>query len=406
MELRAAATTDTGRVRTGNEDAFLIDARLGVYAVADGMGGHRAGEVASATALEALRAAVAGGARIDDAVERANAAVVDKAGRDPELRGMGTTITVLCTAGGDQLIGQVGDSRAYLLRAEELARLTEDHSLVEELVRDGRITPEQAQVHPQRSIITRALGIDDDVEVDLYRVRLRTGDRLLLCSDGLTSMVREPEIGRVLRREGDPRLAAEALVAAANEAGGEDNVTAVVVDVLDGAGDDDPDAPASEPVRATPTPVPAPEVEAPPAKERRGRRAGRALGRATRIFLVALPILLVFAIAIGAVGWYARKSYYVAFDGARVTVFQGRPGGVLGWGPTIAERSDVERATLTPQEALEVQNQPTFGSEAEALAYVRRLRARVNDRIAPPPAPPPAPPSVTTAAPATTVRPG
>jgi len=395
LQLRAAAATDTGRVRPGNEDAYLVDDRIGLYAVADGMGGHRAGEVASATALEAVRAAFASGVPIDESIARANDAILEKAMREDELRGMGTTITVLATTADQELIGQVGDSRAYLVRNHQLLRLTEDHSLVEELVREGRITPAQAQVHPQRSVITRALGIHETVEVDVFALRLRRGDRIVLCSDGLTSMVRDDTIARVVEREADPDRAATELVAAANAAGGADNITVVVIDVLAGAEPVDDGQPAARRINATPTPVPAPEVPVVAPSPPPRRRAGRAAGRAAKIALVALPILLVLAVGIGAVAWYARASYFVGFDRDTVTVFQGRAGGVLGWNPTVADRSDVARSELTPQELLEVGNEPVFGSKEEAQAYVRRLRARVDDRVNP----------TTTSAPTTTASP-
>ncbi|MGH9012947.1 MAG: Stp1/IreP family PP2C-type Ser/Thr phosphatase, partial [Acidimicrobiia bacterium] len=236
MRLVAAKKTDPGRVREGNEDGYLVDDRMGLFAVADGMGGHQAGEVASATALEALRAAVASGEPIRDAIDRANEAVLERSAGDERLRGMGTTMTAgTLAAGGTLLLGHVGDSRAYLARDGELTQVTEDHSLVEEMVRRGELTPEQAEVHPRRSVITRALGIEPGVEVDLYPVELHEGDRMLLCSDGLTTMIRAEEIAAILRGEPDPQRAANTLVEAANAAGGEDNITVLVIDVT---GDD------------------------------------------------------------------------------------------------------------------------------------------------------------------------
>ena len=162
MKLTPGGSTDKGQVRDGNEDGYVVDRRLQLFAVADGMGGHRAGEVASATALEALRAAVASGTGLGDAITNANTAVHDKAGDDDELSGMGTTLTAVVPDGHGVLVGHVGDSRAYLLRDGELRQLTTDHSLVEELVREGRLTEQEAAVHPQRSIITRALGVEGD----------------------------------------------------------------------------------------------------------------------------------------------------------------------------------------------------------------------------------------------------
>lgn len=233
VRLLVASRTDVGRVRPGNEDALLVtdDARL--VAVADGMGGHRAGEVASATAIAALLAGVERGDPIDDAITAANDAVVTRAASDLDLRGMGTTLTTGLVDGSTLRIGHVGDSRAYLLRDGELRQLTTDHSVVAELIAAGELTEDEALVDPRRAMITRALGIDATVEVDVLEVALLPGDRLLLCSDGLTTMVRDDAIAAVLATEEDPQRAADGLVDAANAAGGADNVTVVVADVVD-----------------------------------------------------------------------------------------------------------------------------------------------------------------------------
>src|SRR3954447_13149084 len=266
MRIVSGASTDTGQVRDGNEDSYLVDRRLDLFAVADGMGGHRAGEIASATALDGLRLAVDEGSAVADAVGRANTAVWDKAAGDTDLAGMGTTLTAAIFDGGTLTIAHVGDSRAYLLRDDRLERLTTDHSLVEELIRDGKLTEEQAAVHPQRSIITRALGVDSSVEVDVYSLVLQGGDRVIICSDGLTSMVRAAGITEILREEPDPTAAANALVDAANAAGGEDNITVVVLDAVAEAKDPLPSsvAAAIRP-RAPGAPVPPVEVVEPPA---------------------------------------------------------------------------------------------------------------------------------------------
>lgn len=366
LKLVAAGVTDVGRVRDGNEDDYLVDARTSLVAVADGMGGHRAGEVASATALEALRAAVANGEPIRDAIAVANSAVLEKSISDHELQGMGTTVTAATLASGDTLlVGHVGDSRAYLLRDEQLTQITKDHSLVEEMVREGELTPEQAEVHPQRSIITRALGIDPEVDVDVYPLELHAGDRVLFCSDGLTTMVRPDDIARILGGEDDARRAAQQLVDAANEAGGEDNVTALVVDVVE----DDRGLVAPAPVEEDVT------AEGAPVKPKRGR------GRKTlRALLWILPVLAILALAFGAVGWYARRTYFVGVSHNHVTVFKGRPGGVLGWNPTIEKRSSLDLSQLTQAEADAVKDNKTFSSRGGADAYVRRLNNAVEQR--------------------------
>ncbi|HKA92215.1 MAG TPA: Stp1/IreP family PP2C-type Ser/Thr phosphatase, partial [Acidimicrobiia bacterium] len=312
IKLVAAGVTDVGRVRDGNEDDFLDQAdRLGLVAVADGMGGHRAGEVASVTALEALRAAVASGESLRHAIEDANDAVREKSESDHELHGMGTTLTAGMLGGDGYLtVGHVGDSRGYLMRDGELRQITDDHSLVEEMVRGGELTPEQAEVHPQRSIITRALGIDPRVDVDVYPIELREGDRVLLCSDGLTTMVRPDEIASILGREPDPRRAAQLLVDAANAAGGEDNITAVIVQAIEV-----PEEPAAA---VAPAPV---AEDGQDAAARGPRRAKRRPGRTLlRVAMWALPILVVLAVAFAIVGWYARNTYFVGVDRGRVTV--------------------------------------------------------------------------------------
>ena len=247
--IRVGAATDVGRVRDHNEDAYLVAEDLGLIAVADGMGGHRGGEVASTTALEALRIAFLAGAAIQDAVLAANEAVHDQSVADPNLRGMGTTITAGALTEGSLLLGHVGDSRAYLFRDGQLQRVTTDHSLVEELIRAGELTETEAEHDPRRSMITRALGLDSGVEIDLEKIILADGDRVLLCSDGLTNMVNEHDLARHLVETSDPQAVARDLVDSANAAGGVDNITVVVIDVdaADG-GDDGPaaDGPAAD----------------------------------------------------------------------------------------------------------------------------------------------------------------
>jgi protein phosphatase len=252
MQITVGALSDVGRVRDHNEDGYLIDDELGLVAVADGMGGHRGGGVASAVALAALRDAFTRDADLGDAVRAANLAVFERSHSDEAVRGMGTTLTTVVLGESDVArIGHVGDSRAYLWRDGELRRLTTDHSLVEELVRAGELTQEEADRDPRRSMITRALGLDPDVEVDQLALDLQSGDRLLLCSDGLTSMITEIDIADLLAAAGDPTAVAQRLVDAANAAGGADNTTVLVVDVAaDDPGSDgdelDDDLPEAE----------------------------------------------------------------------------------------------------------------------------------------------------------------
>jgi serine/threonine protein phosphatase PrpC len=239
----AGAATDVGQVRTVNQDNTLVGDD--VFAVADGMGGHRGGEVASAVAVDALRHHFRERTPLSlvEAVREANQAIVERSQGDPELRGMGTTLCALARArndGGDEVltIVNVGDSRAYLLKQGDVVlwQISEDHSLVQQLVRQGQLSPDAAAVHPQRNILTRALGIDRDVKPDAFVVMPVKGDRYLLCSDGLFNEVDETRIAQVLRQTSDPRKAAQVLVHLANEGGGRDNISVVVVDITDDGG--------------------------------------------------------------------------------------------------------------------------------------------------------------------------
>jgi len=236
MRLRSFAGTDVGRVRSGNEDSYFSGRT--VFAVADGLGGHQGGEVASATALEPL-AALDGHAFADpgeaaaalaEAIRAGNAAVLDRAAGDPDLWGMGTTVTAAAAAGERFLqLAHVGDSRAYLLREGRFEQLTTDHTVVGELVRRGRLTPAQAAIHPERSILTRAVGLDPSIPVDTPDpLELHPGDQVLLCSDGLTEAVTDEDIAGLLATP-DGDAACRALIDAANAAGGPDNITVVLV---------------------------------------------------------------------------------------------------------------------------------------------------------------------------------
>jgi protein phosphatase len=376
VRVASGSFSHTGLVRGNNEDSFLVDNDHMLFAVADGVGGHRGGEVASRTAIEALRAAVAAGRGVQDAIVNANEAVIERARGDSGLTGMGTTMTALVAPSGRQLlIGHVGDSRAYVIHDGTLRRITDDHSLVEELVREGRLTPEQAEAHPQRNIVTRALGLDEPIDVDLYTLDVAVGDRVVLCSDGLTTMVRDRDVERIARSEPDPQRAAEQLVDAANAAGGEDNTSVVVVDVLEVDpvtvfdADEAPAAPS--PARVM---TPAPDVPAPAVKTL-GPSWGRRIGSALLLFV---PLVLVLAIAVGGVGWYARRSYYVGFAGNRVVIYKGVPGGVLGWDPTIDQPTRLLERQLTQVDHDRVAAGAARGSLADAQRFVAKLQANVN----------------------------
>ncbi len=225
------AGTDTGRQRRANEDSML--ARSPLFVVADGMGGAQAGEVASRIAIETFQHGLDSSAEPEDAMvalaRKANRRIHERSHANASQAGMGTTLTAAYVGEDEVSIAHVGDSRAYCMRDGVLLRLTEDHSLVDELLRQGQLTPEEAVEHPQRSVITRALGPEDDVEVDVRSIRGRAGDVFLLCSDGLTTMLSEEQVASVLRGHADLRDAGEALIAAANDAGGRDNITVLLL---------------------------------------------------------------------------------------------------------------------------------------------------------------------------------
>ncbi|HET7556373.1 MAG TPA: Stp1/IreP family PP2C-type Ser/Thr phosphatase [Gaiellaceae bacterium] len=331
---RSASITDTGRRRRHNEDAYVCEPPL--FAVADGMGGAQAGELASGLAAAALRDDTnrsGGEERVDELIQQANRRVYERQTQDSSASGMGTTITVALVEDSRVAIGHVGDSRAYLIRDRRLEQLTEDHSLVAELVRSGKLSPEEADTHPQRSVITRALGTDPDVDVDTFSVETRPGDLFLLCSDGLTSMIDDDTILReVERNRSDLQAAAKALVRAANKGGGDDNITVVFFEIAgtngsDGATErtvalppveDDEDATLSELDR-----VPAVAVEEPERQRRDGHPGRNAL-------LVVVGLLLVIAVLGGAV-WGLWRSHFVGAEpDGHVAVYQGVPWNLVG----------------------------------------------------------------------------
>jgi protein phosphatase len=259
---RTVALSDTGRKRRHNEDSYVMEPPI--FAVVDGMGGANAGEVASGLAAEALREGANGGSGGGDLVslvQEANRRVYKRATEDSSASGMGTTATVALLEEGRVRFGHVGDSRAYLIRDGELMQLTEDHSLVGELVRSGKLAPEEAESHPQRSVITRALGTDPNVDVDTFTQETRSGDIFVLCSDGLYSMVGNAKILELVERHrGDLNATAKALIAAANKAGGDDNITVVAFEIA-APGDETVRLPAAAEPGAAAEPEPEPEPE-------------------------------------------------------------------------------------------------------------------------------------------------
>jgi PPM family protein phosphatase len=331
-----AFRTDTGRQRNANEDSYF--ARSPIYVVADGMGGAQAGEVASKAAAEAFDRDLpeAPPERVlRETIEAANREIHAHAHADSSLAGMGTTITaaIVNPQSEEVGIGHVGDSRAYRLRDGTLERLTRDHSLVEEMRRKGQLTDAQAEDHPQRSIITRALGPEPDVEVDVQTVPAKPGDVFLLCSDGLTTMLDDPRIGRILGGATSMAAAVRALVDEANRAGGRDNITAIAFRLEDSA------APAREPEGATLIGPSAEEggltatevrrrAAAAAAQERREQQAhaGRRRRQGWRRAAKALVVVVVLgALAFGA--WYGnRQIWFLGTDsGGRVALYRGLP---------------------------------------------------------------------------------
>lgn len=386
MRVSVGAATDIGQVREGNEDSFLIVAPL--YAVADGMGGHRGGEVASSLALETVQGMFERreGSLADQVVE-ANRAVFDRSQNDRSVSGMGTTLTAALVDGSRVHLVHVGDSRAYLLRGGELAQLTEDHTLVHRMVMEGEISQEEAETHPHRSILTRALGVDQSIQVDEGDVEVADGDRLLLCTDGLTGMVPEGQIREILLESADPQEAVEKLVKVANRAGGIDNITAVILDFSqDGSGPGEtkqsavpqqptmerPVPPAAPPKRSDITivgaPIPDPPPEASTARSARTpaarptsgrppgapRRTSRRVGRKVGIW-AGVTIAIV---ALGMVGLrlYLDTQWFVGVSNGRVAIFRGVPTEVGGF-----ELHSVVVETSIPAE------------EAQALALYRDL---------------------------------
>ncbi len=242
MQLSVAARTDVGRIRAGNEDSLYADATpsRGLFIVADGMGGHAAGEVASEMAVTIIAQELAAldsidgsdaRERLSSALRRANTAIYQRTVREAEKQGMGTTASVLVVADGHYLIGQVGDSRVYLLRGGALRQLTKDHSYVQEQVDAGYLTPEQARYHPYSNVITRCVGANESVEADFFAGPINPGDVFLVASDGLTGMVEDRRLGQLMASKANPGRVVDALIAEANGRGGLDNITAILVQV-------------------------------------------------------------------------------------------------------------------------------------------------------------------------------
>ena len=396
----SAGTTDAGRKRRRNEDAFVLDPPL--FAVADGMGGAQAGEVASRLAAAAFREFheaddLDSEQRVAAIIQEANRRIYDRARSDAQASGMGTTITAALLDGAKVAVGHVGDSRAYRLRDARLEQLTEDHSLVADLVRSGRLTPEEADTHPQRSVITRALGTDPEVDVDTFTVATEPGDVFLLCSDGLTTMVAEEDIVETIRGADTLEQATKALVKAANRAGGEDNITVVLFSLAAEA------EPLEDTAVALPEPqdetdledtlsgleAPAvraaspaallereettevwgpPEEDAEPAPHQRPRRNWR-----RKLFWTAVGIIFVLAVLAAAFWAISRANFIGADEDGNVVVYQGVPwalgGGVDLYRPRYVSR--LQAVQLTEEERRQLFDH-SLVSYDDALARLAR----------------------------------
>ena len=386
MKVSVGAATDIGQVREGNEDSYLIVEPL--YAVADGMGGHRGGEVASSLALETVHGMFERReGSLAEQVAEANRAVFDRSQNDRKVSGMGTTLTAAQIDGNRVHLVHVGDSRAYLLHAGQLMQITEDHTLVHRMVLEGEISEEEAETHPHRSVLTRALGVDQNIQVDEGDLEVAPGDRLLLCTDGLTGMVPEGQIRKILLETPDPQEAVDNLVKGANRAGGIDNITAVILDFADDGGapgastlsgtrqrptTERPGPPEAPPDRSDVTMVGVGVPESPPessvapssravsrtdrpAPDRRpepSRPESRRVGRKVGIWAgVTLAIVV-----LGVVGLrlYLDTQWFVGVSNGRVAIFRGVPAEVAG-----LELHSVVVETSIPAE------------EAEAIAIYR-----------------------------------
>ena len=373
IRLEAGSASHVGRIREVNQD--YVASTDEVFVVADGMGGHRGGEVASAVATTEVIDGFTGPDRASlvRAVRQANRAVLERAAVDSDLSGMGTTLCALAVVDGsggqggpDALaVVNIGDSRVYRLDLDGLVRVSDDHSLVADLVRAGELTAEEAAVHPQRNILTRALGIEVDPTVDSWEFSPARGDRFLLCSDGLFNELNDGQIAELLS-DGPVQEVAGRLVSEAVAAGGHDNVTVLVVEVVEG-----PDRPFGG---RPPIPEARPERATGPVRSRRVDDDPRAILR-TMIGSVAAVVTT----AVLVLSLYAQQGWFIGDDDGDVAVFRGRSGGVLWFDPTFEEGGDLRLARLDDStRAAIIETIPT-GTLAEARLLIEGFRNNLRD---------------------------
>ena len=389
-----AHKTDTGRQRHANEDSYF--ARSPLFAVADGMGGAQAGEVASRIAAGAFerRRDLSGDqpaeGQLEQIAQAANREIHQLAQEDSSRAGMGTTLTAAMVRGDEVALGHVGDSRAYVLRGGKLKRLTKDHSLVEELRRQGRLTEEQAEEHPQRSIITRALGPEPNVNVDTMTFAARDGDVFLLCSDGLTTMVSDDEIRRILTESRSLRSAVNKLVEAANRGGGRDNITAVAFRLADAEAKEGEESATLISRTAEQAGLTGERMRA--ATDRmRGRGPMPAPPRRRRILGWAVAALAA-VVVIGGGLLLARSVYFLGTDNqGNVALYRGLPY-TLPLGISLYSKQysiPVQEGTLSEARQKAVTDH-TWRGKGDATDLVNDIKLRPTEGLAPPPPPPPA----------------
>ncbi|MBV9454773.1 MAG: Stp1/IreP family PP2C-type Ser/Thr phosphatase [Rubrobacter sp.] len=378
--------THPGKVRNNNEDSLLVgegrDETL--FVVADGIGGFEAGEVASSITIDVLKDIAPSGS-LEDAIREANRRILTAAKGDDRLSGMGTTVVALRFGGTESEpvaeVSHVGDSRAYLLRDGELKPITEDHSLVAELVRSGDLTRDEASEHPQKNLITRALGAEVEVEVDTTVLPIRSGDRFILCSDGLSDMVAETRMLDLLTFSLEsPEKAAQALVSSALEAGGTDNVTVVVVDVKEG------DTPAEKPRRGDTQEMKAIVLEETDARRHQKSPQGKhaEAGEVERSLVVSIrvlaAVLVLVAIATPFYLWGTSR-FFLGFEGGEVVIYQGLPYEPLGYGLYYeVQRTGLKESDIQARYRDPIENHKLYSSKEQVEATVRDLKDQEQTR--------------------------